>query len=103
VKYTWYGDLNLDGKVDSQDFALSVLGYNGKQDFQLGQPGWFYGDVNLSGIVDSFDFALMDAGFAAYTNAGGPSAALPEPTSLLLGAFGFAALCGLQRRRAVKS
>jgi subtilase family serine protease len=60
VKYTWYGDANLDGKVDGSDytrvdFAASVAGYT----------GWANGDFNYDSMIDGSDYSLIDN---AYNN-----------------------------------
>ncbi len=73
VKYTWFGDSNLDGVVDGSDYALidTGLGSNGT----LG--GWVFGDYDYSGTIDGSDYALIDTGLLSQ------SGALPEPTSML--------------------
>ncbi|MBC7783063.1 MAG: autotransporter-associated beta strand repeat-containing protein, partial [Burkholderiales bacterium] len=86
VKYTWRGDINLDGVVNGSDYALADTGFSGG-----GTGGWFYGDVNYDGVVNGSDYALIDTGFSSQT---GP---LPEPA--MLGALGMAAMGLLRRRR----
>jgi len=57
VKYTYYGDANLDGKVDGSDYALVDNGY-------LTQAtGWYNGDFNYDGVVDGSDYTLIDNAF----------------------------------------
>jgi hypothetical protein len=54
IKYTYYGDANLDGSVDGSDYAQIDNGY-------LTQAsGWFNGDLNYDGVVDGSDYTLMD-------------------------------------------
>jgi uncharacterized repeat protein (TIGR03803 family) len=54
VKYTYYGDTNLDGKVDGSDYSRIDNGY-------LNQlTGWFSGDFNYDGIVNGSDYTLID-------------------------------------------
>jgi Subtilase family len=57
IKYTYYGDSNLDGKVDGTD-------YN-QIDFGLANhlSGWLDGDFNYSGSVDGTDYSLIDMAF----------------------------------------
>lgn len=51
------GDLNLDGKVDFEDF-LQLSAEYGKQD-----AGWSDGDSNCDGVVDFEDFLAVSANF----------------------------------------
>ncbi len=58
VKYTYYGDSSLDGKVDlGNDFNLFVQGYLGAG------TGWEFGDYNYDGSTNSADFGLLIDGF----------------------------------------
>jgi fibronectin-binding autotransporter adhesin len=101
VKYTYYGDTNLDGKVDGSDYSLIDNGYAKKL------TGWLNGDLNYDGVIDGTDYALIDNAFnnqgvriAALTAqvAGSVApAAVPEPASL--GLLGAAAACLATRRR----
>ncbi len=57
IKYTYYGDANLDGKVDGSDYSRidsAVL---------FKQTGWFNGDFNFDGAVNGSDYTLMDNAF----------------------------------------
>ncbi len=58
VRYTYYGDASLDGKVDlGNDFNLFLIGY-------LGQgSGWELGDFNYDGKVDNTDFGIFIDGY----------------------------------------
>jgi uncharacterized repeat protein (TIGR03803 family) len=58
-KYTYYGDANLDGKVDGSDYSLIDAGYLS----QGALTGWFYGDFNYDGVIDGSDYALIDNSF----------------------------------------
>lgn len=57
VKYTYYGDANLDGTVDSSDYAILSANY--------GESGkiWSDGDFNYDGTVDDADAALLEANY----------------------------------------
>jgi Passenger-associated-transport-repeat/PEP-CTERM motif len=105
VKYTYYGDANLNGHVDGTDYTMIDTGFGG------GGTGWQYGDFNYDGHIDGSDYSLIDntfnqqssAGFAAAvaTNtaeiaAPSGSTAVPEPASL--GLLGISAI-GLTARR----
>jgi autotransporter-associated beta strand protein len=57
VKYTYYGDANLNGDVDGTDYALIDNGYMN----QL--TGWYNGDFNYDGAVNGSDYTLMDNAF----------------------------------------
>lgn len=61
VKYTFNGDMNLDGQVDAQDYFLIDQGF-------LNQPGQYRnGDIDYSGFINADDYMLIDW---AYLNAG---------------------------------
>ena len=104
VKYTYFGDTNLDGVVNAADYIRTDVGSVN------GLTGWYNGDFNYDGIVDGSDYALMDNAFNHQTGAiasvvAAPSAqlagtsAVPEPASLAVVAAGGAALLGSRRRR----
>jgi len=57
VKYTYYGDTNLDGKVDGSDYSRIDNGY------LLHLTGWFNGDFNYDGVVNGSDYTLIDNAF----------------------------------------
>jgi autotransporter-associated beta strand protein len=107
VKYTYFGDANLDGKVDGSDYSLIDAGYAGTL------TGWYNGDFNYDGVVDGSDYTLIDNAFntqdTSYT-AGGTAqvatetaqvaaapAAVPEPACLSL--LAVAGVAALRRRR----
>jgi len=103
VKYTYYGDADLDGKLTSFDFALLDAGFAGTKQLD-NSSGWFFGDFDYNGLVDANDYALMNAGYVAYTTGGGAPAVgantqLPEPGSFILSAFGLVGLLAAYRRR----
>ena len=54
IKYTYYGDANLSGNVDGDDYDQIDNGYNS----QL--TGWQNGDFNYSGAIDGTDYAMVD-------------------------------------------
>jgi hypothetical protein len=67
VKYTYYGDANLDGKVDGSDYSIIDNTYL-HENFSNGVAttpisGWYNGDFNYDGVVDGSDYALMDNAF----------------------------------------
>lgn len=88
VKYTYLGDLNLDGKVDSSDLAMMGSG-----------SGWSGGDLNYDGRVDGDDWALMMVGAGAYQASGVQmTSAVPEPSAVGLLLAGGAMLIRRRRR-----
>ncbi len=102
IKYTYFGDANLDGVVNGDDYTLIDNGFNNNL------TGWNNGDFNYDGIVNGDDYTLIDNAF----NTQGPSlaavgsavianpsslVAVPEPASLA--AIGIGALGMLMRRR----
>ncbi len=118
VKYTYFGDANLDGVVNGSDYTLIDNGFNNNL------TGWHNGDFNYDGIVNGDDYTLIDNAFntqgaslagldaapsemvAINTSQidGGSSGgtAVPEPTSLGLLAIGAVGLLGRRRRRVGK-
>ena len=90
VKYTYFGDANLDGKVDGSDYSLVDSGY------LLHATGWYNGDFNYDGTINGSDYTLIDNAFnrqgtsLAAVIAASPTAQLsgssqvPEPTALCI-------------------
>ncbi len=112
VKYTYYGDANLDGKVDGSDYSRIDNGYEN----QL--TGWYNGDFNYDGVINGSDYTLIDNAFntqgasladeidgsllavpTAEISGSASVSAVPEPATLGLLSFGSLALLGRRRRR----
>jgi hypothetical protein len=94
VRYTYSGDANLDGKVDTLDFNSLAANFGG-----AGKV-WTQADFNYDGTVDTLDFNFLAANFGQQISeggGGGVGALVPEPTSL--GLLGFAAATLVARRR----
>jgi hypothetical protein len=54
VRYTYYGDTNLDGKVDGSDYSRID---NGDLNHLT---GWFNGDFNYDSTLNGSDYTLID-------------------------------------------
>jgi autotransporter-associated beta strand protein/T5SS/PEP-CTERM-associated repeat protein len=106
VKDTYYGDSNLDGKVDGSDYSRIDDGY-------LSQlTGWQNGDFNYDGVIDGSDYTLIDNAFnnqgaqisdqlASPTAQVANSSAVPEPATFSLLATGAFGLLSRRRRRGI--
>jgi hypothetical protein len=58
VKYTYAGDVNLDGLVDASDYG-TIDNY-----YQFpGTSGYANGDFNFDGVIDAGDYGLIDNSF----------------------------------------
>jgi hypothetical protein len=74
VKFTWNGDLNLDGRVNADDYFYIDQGF-----LQKPQPPKYHdGDFNFDGKINADDYFLIDQ---AFLNQKGQvlSAAKPAP------------------------
>jgi hypothetical protein len=103
VRYTYAGDANIDGKVDTLDFNSLAGNFGGSGKV------WSQADFNYDGVVDTLDFNNLAANFGQQlAEPGGANTAagalIPEPTSLavlamplLLVARGWRARCPLGR------
>ncbi|MBE3071194.1 MAG: autotransporter-associated beta strand repeat-containing protein, partial [Planctomycetes bacterium] len=61
VRYTYWGDANLDGVVDANDYDVVDKNY-------LFQPvpdamGWWTGDFNYDGVIDANDYDRIDKAY----------------------------------------
>ena len=57
VGYTYFGDANLDGKVDGSDYSKIDYG------FLHHLTGWANGDFNYDNVINGSDYTLMDNTF----------------------------------------
>ena len=97
VKYTYYGDADLNGIVDERDLDRFSTGYSDQRSASpKGLTGWAWGDFDNNGSIDERDLDLFST---AYSMHGGPlgPANVPEPATLTM--FLGAMVCGALRRR----
>ncbi len=80
------GDFNQDGVLDIADYEVMLANFRGGATFQEG-------DLNLDRQVNLFDFLEFQSIFSA-----APAAAVPEPSTWILGAIAFLALAWNRRR-----
>ena len=57
VKFTYYGDSDLNGLVNFDDFGRIDGGFNS------GGTDWFHGDFDLNGVINFDDYSLIDLAF----------------------------------------
>ncbi len=79
IKYTLYGDANLDGIVSGDDFTI-LVGNLGKT-----VTGWDKGDFNYDGLVTGDDFTLLVGNLGKQDN--GASVTLPAADYAAINAF----------------
>ncbi len=100
VAYTWWGDANLDGVVDANDY--DVIDRNFLFEPAPGDMGWWTGDFNLDGLTNANDYDLIDRAFLLQTGPLGGSAPVgapaPEPATLALVLVGLGGLAAWRRR-----
>jgi hypothetical protein len=92
VMYTYYGDSTLDGSVNVTDLNDVLSNYN-----KSGQT-WRQGDFNYDGSVNVTDLNYVLSNYNKSLPAS--TAAVPEPSTLLLMVLGLAGLLAWRRVRA---
>ena len=87
---TYYGDANLDGRFDSQDF-VQAFQFAEYEDRVPGNSTWRSGDWNLDSEFDTRDLVLafQDGGYEKGPRVG---AAVPEPNTVFGVLLGVCAL-----------
>jgi autotransporter-associated beta strand protein len=99
IKYTYFGDSNLDGFVTDDDLGYFLAGYGS----DVSANPWVLGDYNHDGFTTDDDLGFFLAAYGSTPGlAGGGIQAIPEPSTVVLGTLaglGLGAL-SLRRRRA---
>ena len=85
---TEYGDADLDGDVDLQDYNRLALGFGTN-------TGWAGGDFSGNGIVNSSDYLTLKTYFGFKVPAQGLP--VPEPASTAI--MGLLALAAIRTKR----
>jgi len=98
VKYAWFGDINLDGVVDFNDYNIIDNTFLGGD---TANQHWQRGDLNYDTVVDFNDYNLIDNTYLAHAGetlaVSAPPSPTPEPATVALVCLGAAGL--LLRRR----
>ena len=91
LKYTWYGDANLDGVFDSND-VVQVFQLSQFEDTVPGSSTWQSGDWNGDGefSTDDLMLAFQDGGYEMGKLVS--AHAVPEPSTCLLWGLGLLAV-----------
>jgi hypothetical protein len=112
VKYTYYGDANLDGKIDGTDYSRIDAAYLADKSNASAATGWYNGDFNYDGVIDGSDYTLIDNAFnqqgtvlaaqlaspTAQLADAGVTSAVPEPATMGLLLLGTVGMLGRRRR-----
>ena len=90
------GDFDLSGLVDGADFLLWQRQFGTTVEAGTGA------DADGNGTIDAADLAVWKENFGAGGTPEVVAAAVPEPSSLLLGTLAVAGVAGLRRRQSVR-
>jgi len=95
------GDMDSNGRVDFDDIAGFVLGLNNPADYEaaFGLAPVIQGDMDNNGKVDFDDIGLFVRRLTSGAASAAATAAVPEPSSLLLAGVALALASFLGRRR----
>ena len=98
IKYTYVGDMNLDGTINGDDYFRIDQGF-GSQHGASPLHGYANGDLNFDGVINSDDYFLIDSNYSKQfttvldesLNAGrGGVSAVPEPAAISILGLGLA-------------
>jgi hypothetical protein len=78
MRYTFSGDANLDGHVNSGDFTALAQNFNGANRF------WRQGDFNFDGTVNALDFNMIATNFGQVMTSEALGALVPEPGTIAI-------------------
>ncbi|MFM9025838.1 MAG: autotransporter-associated beta strand repeat-containing protein [Planctomycetaceae bacterium] len=96
VAWAAFGDVNLDGRVDSTDISL----INGGGRFNQWSPAtWVQGDFTYDGIVNSTDISLINGSRLYGTGSYLPVVSVPEPSTWVTALAGLTCATWLASRR----
>jgi autotransporter-associated beta strand protein len=105
VGYTYSGDADVNGVVNTGDFTALAAHFNNTALATPGSPVWAEGDFNYDGFVNALDFNSLATNIGAAAilapplGASGLGSLVPEPGSLSLLALGAATLATRRRRK----
>jgi T5SS/PEP-CTERM-associated repeat protein len=94
IKYTYYGDTDLNGVVNFDDYARIDSGFNNNR------SGWVNGDFDYNGVVNFDDYAFIDLAFNTQGSPLNGLRAVPEPGACVSG-LGIVIFSLARRRRVV--
>ena len=57
VRYTYYGDADLNGVVNFDDYSRTDAGFNARR------TGWVNGDFDYNDVINFDDYSLIDLAF----------------------------------------
>jgi hypothetical protein len=85
-KYTYFGDVNLDGQVTGDDYT--IIDSNLDTDPAVGIE-WLSGEANMDGLVTGDDYTIIDSNLGSGVGlplavSRMPGAAVPEPGAVAL-------------------
>jgi hypothetical protein len=105
-KYTYFGDVNIDGQVTGDDYTVVDANLNSTPPVGL---EWLRGDANTDGSVTGDDYTVIDANLgqgvgnvltpsALGSMPAGSLSAVPEPSALAIVGSAVGLLAARRRR-----
>jgi len=106
VRYTFYGNANLDDRVDAADLSKLLGNFGNIEANPADVMAWFLGNFNYDDRVDAADLSKLLGNFGNIETGGtgeppaglGGMALAPEPATLALVALGVGAVLVRRRR-----